>query len=105
MIAIFIKKLYRKSVINDSILVRMTKALAGIIKKTYGSEKYGSDKDIKKCYIRKVWMDVIITIVVFILVPLCIFNLDDMVMFIGYGLIAFYIFYIYHRWKALLWLC
>lgn len=99
MIAIFIKKLYRKSVINDSILVRMTKALAGIIKKTYGSEKYGSDKDIKKCYIRKVWMDVIITIVVFILVPLCIFNLDDMVMFIGYGLIAFYIFYIYHSIK------
>jgi signal transduction histidine kinase len=99
MIAIFIKKLYRKSVINDSILVRMTKALAGIIKKTYGSEKYGSDKDIKKCYIRKVWMDVIITIVVFILAPLCIFNLDDMVMFIGYGLIAFYIFYIYHSIK------
>lgn len=99
MITIYIKKLYRGCVIKDSIIVRMTKALAGIIKETYERKKYGSNKDIKMCYVRKLWMDVIITIVVFVLVPLCIFAMGDMLSFVGYGLIAFYMFYIYHSIK------
>ncbi len=98
MVAVYIKKLYRGCVIKDSAIVRIGKYIINVIKETYEREKYGSDKDIKRCYVRKLWMDVIITIVVFILVPFCMFNMGE-IRYIGFGLIVFYIFYIYHSIK------
>lgn len=96
MLAIYIKKLYRKCVIKDSILVKIGKYIIKVFKETYGSEKYGSDKDIKKRYVRKIWMDVIVTIIVFVTSYVC--NVRDIAI-MGFMLIAFYIYYIYHSIK------
>ena len=99
MIAIFIKKIFRRCILKDSLIAKIIKYIVKVAKETYGREKYGSDKDIKRCYVRKVCMDVIITIIMFNAVLKCIFDLDDTVVFMGWALLVFYIFYIYHSVK------
>lgn len=92
MVSVFVKKLYRGCVMADSLIVVATKKAYEVGKKTYNKENYGSSKDIKKLYIRKVWMDILITII-------CVFGAvylwncweEDLALIV----MAVYIFYVY----------
>ena len=96
MISIFVKKLYRGCVLADSLIVKCARKAYVIAKKTYNKENYGSSKDIKKLYIRKVCMDIAVTV-------MCGFSMFYMWNNWEYDLaligIVVYIFYIYKSIK------
>lgn len=95
-ISVFVKKLYRGCVLADSFIVKYASKICVIAKKTYNKENYGSSKDIKKLYIRKVCMDIAVTV-------MCGFSMFYMWNNWEYDLaligIAVYIFYIYKSIK------
>ena len=65
-LAIIIKKLFRGRFISDMLCVRVTKKLIRIVREAYGIENYGSTKDIKRLFIKKVVMDILVTVLMVI---------------------------------------
>ena len=95
-VSIFVKKLYRGCVLADSLIVKCARKAYAIAKKTYNKENYGSSKDIKKLYIRKVCMDIAVTVMCGFSIFYMWTNWEDDLALIG---IAVYIFYIYKSIK------
>lgn len=96
MISIFVKKLYRGCVLADSLIVKCARKAYAIAKKTYNKENYGSSKDINKLYIRKVCMDIAVTVMCGFSIFYMWNNWEGDLALIG---IAVYIFYIYKSIK------
>ncbi len=98
MIAVFIMKIIRGTVFKDSLIVKGLKKAKATIQETYGIEKYGSSEDIKRMYLRKICMDVIVTIIVIYSIMLCEDIPGSTILYSGI-FVAFLIFYVWHSIK------
>ena len=65
-LVIIIKKLFRGRFISDMLIVRMVKKIIITARETYGIENYSSTKDIERLFIKKVAMDILVTILMVI---------------------------------------
>ena len=100
MINIIIKKICRRTLIKDSLIILGIKKITKVVQETYGIDKYGSGKDIKRLYLRKVCVDMIVTFIAIYAISSSIYYLgDDGVVRFGLILAIAYVLYIYHSIK------
>lgn len=100
-ITIMIKKLCRGRFIQDLFITRSIDKVSKVVKETYGIENYGSTKDIHRLYIKKVVMDIFVTLAIAIYMSALLISVDrrgyadfSEVVILIISLIM-YVFYIY----------
>lgn len=67
-ITLIIRKLYRGRFFADMLIVRVIKKLIRTVRETYGIENYSSTKDVERLFIKKVIMDIFVTILMLVYV-------------------------------------